>query len=464
MNIIKNITLSLLITLPALGFSQDDSKYGDTPEQQLLCKEALSVYKSYKKQKNYSEAYDQWEKACAVCPDGVQESLYSDGAVFIKSEIKEAKAAGDDARKAVLIDSLMWVYDVRMELFPSTKRKPNNRCHVLGRKASDQYKYFKSEPEVAYEMFKESIDCLGAASSASTLSGFYVTSFYTMKAINKVDKEAGTARKVKMLTDYLMLMEYANTAIEAYADKERTVKGYVSAKDNIEKTFIAIAKCEEMVPVLQASIEANPDDMELKKKVLSLLVERECTENDLFLPVATAVYAVAPSAEAAYAIGMGYAKQSKLEESFRYMEEAVMSCDSCSDQLTYLLKTGQIASALKRSNTARRYARQVLAIDSNNADAYLLIGDAIAGASNACDDGALGKRSVYWLAHDYYARAKRMDPELATIASKKMSNMEKQFPTIDEVFSLGLQAGSNFTVKESGSCPCSGESTVIRVR
>lgn len=464
MKLIKNLILPILVALPFCGFSQEDSKYGDTPEQQTLCKEALNVYKSYKKQKNYSEAYQQWETACEVCPTTVQESLYADGATFIKAEIKVAKKAGDDARQAVLVDSLMWVYDMRMELFPSTKRKPNNRCHTLGRKASDQYKFFKSQPEVALEMFKESIDCLGSKSSASTLSGYYVTSFYTMKAVNKEDKEKGTEMKANMLTDYLMLMEYADAAIANANGKEKTIKGYQSAKENIQKTFIAIAKCDEMVPVLQASIDANPEDMDLKRKVLSLLVDRECTENDLFLPVATAVYDVEPSAEAAYAIGMGYAKKSDFANSFKYMEEAVISCDSCSNQLTYLLKAGQIASALKRPNTAKRYARQVLAIEANNADAYMLIGDAIAGSSKACDDGAIGKRSVYWVAHDYYSRAKRMDSELATTASKKMSNMEKQFPTIDEIFSLGLNAGANFTVKESGSCPCSGETTVIRVR
>ena len=141
-----------------------------------------------------------------------------------------------------------------------------------------------------------------------------------------------------------------------------------------------------------------------------------------------------------------------------------MNCDSCSEQLTYLLKAGQIASALKRPSTAKRYARQVLAIDNANAEAYMLIGDAIAGSSSACDDGAIGKRAVYWVAHDYYARAKRMDAKLASTAQKKMSNMAKQFPTIDEVFALGLSAGSSFIVKESGSCPCSGETTTIRVR
>ena len=466
MNTTKQIFLFIALVIPMNFLAQNDLKYGDTEEQQILCKEALSVYKSYKKQKNYSEAYDQWEKACAVCPKQVQESLYTDGSTFIKSEIKEAKAAGDLERNDALVDSLMWVYDTRMELFPSTKKKPNNRCYILGRKASDYFKFHKDSVLVAFEMFKESVDCLGASSSASVLSGYYVTSFYSMKKINKIDKEAGADRKIKMLTDYLMLMDYCNKAISIAeaSENSRNLKGYTKAKENIEKTFIAIAKCDEMVEVLQANVDANPEDFDLKKKVLSLLTNRECTENDLFLPVATAVYEQEQSHEAAYAIGMGYAKQSKLSDSFQYMEEAVSRCDSCPEQLSYLLKTGQIASALKRSSTAKRYARQVLAIDPDNADAYMLIGDAVAGASNACNDGALGKRAVYWVAHDYYSRAKRMDPELVEKANSRMSKMSSQFPTIDEVFTLGLQAGTSFTVKQVAGCPCSGETTNIRVR
>ncbi len=464
MKLFNHITLSVMLMLPVLGLAQNDSKYGDTPEQQTLCKEALSVYKSYKKQKNYGEAYQQWKKACDVCPESVQESLYADGATFIKAEIKVAKKAGDDARQAVLIDSLMWAYDKRMELFPSTKKKPNNRCHTLGRKASDQYKFFKSEPEVAYAMFKESLDCIEAKSSASTLSGYYATSFYTMKAINKEDKVKGAEMKTQMLTDYLRLMEYANAAIAAANGKEKTINSYVSAKENIEKIFTTIAKCDEMVPVLQASVDSAPEDMDLKRKVLSLLVNRECTENDLFLPVATAVYEVEPSAEAAYAIGMGYAKQSNFSESFKYIEEAVMNCDTCPEQVTYLLKAGQIASALKRPSTAKRYARQVLAIDNASAEAYMLIGDAIAGSSKACSGNKIGGRIVYLVAHDYYAKANRMNPELAKTAETKMSNMQKQFPTVDDVFAVGINAGDTYSVDDSGSCPCNGESTVVRVR
>ena len=62
-----------------------DEKYGDTPEQQLLCKEGLSVYRSYKKQKNYAEAYTQWRKACEVCPETASEGIYADGTSFINT-------------------------------------------------------------------------------------------------------------------------------------------------------------------------------------------------------------------------------------------------------------------------------------------------------------------------------------------------------------------------------------------
>ena len=71
------------------GYAQDD-KYGTTEEQRINCKEALSVYKSYKKQKNYDEAYIQWRKACAVCPEQASEGIYADGASFVGKNSKKS--------------------------------------------------------------------------------------------------------------------------------------------------------------------------------------------------------------------------------------------------------------------------------------------------------------------------------------------------------------------------------------
>ena len=53
----------LLLALVAAGTAQaqDDSKYGETPEQQAACKENLSLYETYYKQKNYDDAYPFWQ-------------------------------------------------------------------------------------------------------------------------------------------------------------------------------------------------------------------------------------------------------------------------------------------------------------------------------------------------------------------------------------------------------------------
>ena len=382
------LSAGLMLLAPLASQAQNDSKYGETEEQQLLCKEALSVYKSYKKQKNYDEAYIQWRKACEVCPETASEGLYADGTSFIGKELKKVDA--EDPRHAVLVDSLLYLHDKRMELYPSTKRSPNNRCVVLGRKATDFYKYNKDAHQEAYTMFKESLDCLGAEASATTLYQYYTASFYTMKRSLKGDTLAQNNMRAQMLTDYLNLVDYIETGVAraTEAGKERDLKRYEKAKKNVETVFVAIADCDDMVPVLATAVAADSSNMELKQKVLRLLNKKECTDNDLFLPVATSVYSVEPSAPAAFAIGIGFAKSSQLDSSFAYMEDAVERCGDCSDKLTYLLKTGQIASALGRSTTAKSYARKVLDLDAENGDAYMLIGDAIAGSSSACNDGA----------------------------------------------------------------------------
>ena len=78
------------------------------------------------------------------------------------------------------------------------------------------------------------------------------------------------------------------------AGKDRDFKRYEKAKGNIETVFVAIADCADMVPVLDAAVAADPDNMDLKLKVLRLFNKKECTDNDLFLPVATAFTASSP--------------------------------------------------------------------------------------------------------------------------------------------------------------------------
>ena len=110
---------AVMVSIP--GYAQED-KYGTTEEQRINCKEALSVYKSYKKQKNYDEAYIQWRKACAVCPEQASEGIYADGASFVGKELKKIDA--DDPRHGVLVDSLMFLARQAHGVVPKHQAQP----------------------------------------------------------------------------------------------------------------------------------------------------------------------------------------------------------------------------------------------------------------------------------------------------------------------------------------------------
>lgn len=460
MKISTSFLLALLVSFASSGMAQD--RYGDTEEQQILCKEAISVYVSYKKQKNYDEALIQWKKACNICPPDAREGMYSDGVTFLKNELKQTE---DPERTTQLQDSILMLYDQRMALFPSTSKRPKNSCIVLAYKANDFYRMFGRDSVLtANAWFKESVDCLGAESSPATLSTYYVTSFYAMKAL---EGEEAKLKLGEMLTEYLVLSDYIEQGIVAStaAGELDVVEDYTKSKGNLDEVFIAIAQCEDMVPVLNQKIEANPDDLELKEKVLRLLNQKDCTDNELYLPIAMAVHAKQPSHPSAYAIGTNLTKSEQFSEALEYMENAVELCGDCGDIETYLLKAGKIASFLGRTSSARQYAQQVLSINGESAEAYMLIGDAIAGAAKSCDDGALGMRLAYLRACDYYSIAvSKGDEEIAATAKRKLNANAKQFPSVDEIFTVGKGVGDDITIPAIGGCPCAGETTEIRVR
>ncbi|MGA1373342.1 MAG: tetratricopeptide repeat protein [Flavobacteriales bacterium] len=457
----------LLILLTGLGLPglAQDTKYGSTEAQQTACKEALSVYRSFRDQNNHADAFVNWKKACAVCPEKVEESIYVDGVKFFKTELAAAETAKDAALVAALQDSILALYDKRIALYPSTKSKPKNGCSVLERKVSDYMKFRSDDMAGANAMLRETIVCLESESSASTLNNFYQTSFKLLKSLQGDERRA---KMEEMLTDYLWIMEFANAGLARATSEadEKAMDIYTKAMANIDEVFITLASCDEMVPVLERKLAASPDDFELKKKVLGLLTKKECTGNSLYLPIAEAVHAKEPAAASAYSLGMAYAKKEDLTKAFTYFEEAAELCTSCPEREAYLMKAGLVASVLKRASTARAYAAKVLEINPKSADAYMLIGDAISGSASNCNDGIIGTRAAFWVAADYYNKARNLtsDGDLAEKITAKIATCARQYPSMDEIFTIGISAGSSFTMPSIGGCPCSGETTTVRVR
>ena len=459
----KTITLIAVLLLGVVAVvAQDMSKYGETEEEQQKCLEALQLYRIPRDAGEDHMAYVAWQTAMADCPCTASERMFSDGTKFLKNEIKVAAKAEDKDRANLLSDSLFVVYDMRADCYPDSKKYPDgkNACNIKGRKVLDMMKLKRIEDADAMQQLKEINECMGAQTNPSFASEYYVLLYAAYDAAKEAgDAEKEAEYKERLILEYITLSGFLNEA-KGNTEKEKEIGRIDKALGNLDEIFVFVASCEDMVPVLKKKIDENPDDMELKEKALGLMNLKDCAETDLdfYLEVAEAVCQTNKTAECTFSIGIGYLKKSDLNTAYEYLEEAATLGEGTENEERYYLRAGQVAANLGKCSTAMSYANKILAKNANSGEAYLLKGDAAACSVNSCDDGRLGRYCAYWVAVDYYGRAKSIDSSVADKANKKIANASKGYPSIEDVFSTGKKEGDSF------DCGCLGTSTKIRVR
>ena len=216
----------------------------------------------------------------------------------------------------------------------------------------------------ARPFFEESIACLEERSSAATLNGYYsLLATVLNKAGTPEDKQAAIG---DLLNEYLRLSDFieAGRQIELAAGDSAGAAGNATTQKNLDEVFVQVANCDDMVPVLEGKLAAAPDDIETQKKALRLLNEKGCTDNDIFLPVAEAVYAVEKNADAAYSIGIQLAKKGGptcCPSLLRRGGGALWRLSQVGPR--NLMKAGQVAKNAGQVSKCIRHARQAAKAD-----------------------------------------------------------------------------------------------------
>ena len=88
--------------------------------------------------------------------------------------------------------------------------------------------------------------------------------------------------------------------------------------------------------------------------------------------------------------------------------------------------------------------------------AYLILGGLWASAS--CS-GDVEKYARYWVATDYYNKAKAADATLSDDANASINNVARYYPPASEIFMYDLGPGQSYTV----SCGGMTATTTVRV-
>lgn len=404
----------------------DQPRYGN---DSVKCVTNWSLYAEYYKQRNYPMSIDPWRWMFFNCPLATQ-NLYIHGATLVKFLYQNET---DPIRREAYVDTLMMVYDQRIQYF-------NREGYVLGRKVADLYVFRPNEAQAHYDISERSIELERNASQADVL-------LINFQATIRL-AEAGLLDPEKIVINYDRAMDYVD--FNLLNNPEDSVY-FNPARDNIEALFEPYASCENLVKIYTPRFEANPEDPELLDKITFMLNRSGCTSEELFYKATRNFHRLRPTAQSAFLMGRLESNMENYPEALGYYEEAI---DLAGDQVepdkftTYMLMADLLYRNLNRPSQARSYALKAAEADPNNGRPYLLIGEMYASSARSCGTDEVSTGAVYWVAVDMFIKARNVgeDPEVKERANQLIATFSQYFPNNEILFFHGLDGGKSYRV------------------
>ena len=305
----KVLFLGAILCLSSMAFAQNAE-----------CDADISVYREAFKQWDGKAStanpvmISAWRKVFINCPSYKERTL-TDGTKIVNNAL--IRGTKDEALKEKYIDTLVMVYETRIQYFPQTKAG-NQVGNIKGRMGLDLMG-FPSRMEQAYYALKDAIDIDGNNANYAFIDGYFSTTINMVKA-GKLDESV-------ILDEYSRLMDIVEFNIKKYTDEnnEKQLNSYTATKGNLEGGVQPYANCEDLVRIFQKKFDADPDNVELLNKIASVLAARNCDKTDLYLAVAIKLHKLNPSPESAYFIGKRYLVDQEYSKATSYLIEATKS-------------------------------------------------------------------------------------------------------------------------------------------
>lgn len=435
------ILLTVLMLLAYLAnpvFCQEN--YGSDPE---TCKTNLSIYTEYVNQKNYHDALPAWRWCFNNCP-GATRNIYIHGNAIIEYYIAQTQ---DPAKKEAYIDTLMMIYDRRIEYF-------GQREIQLGRKAVALLKYRPNSLEEAKKMLDETFNLAGNNTEYFVLGVYFNTAVALLNS--------GKIEKTEVVDLYSKVSEAL--AYQLANETKESLKPKIQEVINtVEELFVnsPAADCATIIALFDPKFAKSPTDIELAKKIIALLDRGrsdECKLSDLYLKAAELLFNNEKSATSALSLAQSYFKRGENSKAENFYLEAIsLETDNIRKaDMNYELALLYFAN-LKNYPKSRQYARNAIALNPNYGKAYLLIGRCYAAGSGGCGENAFEQKAVNWVIVDQFIKAKNVDPSVADDANELIGRYSSRFPTQEEGFWYNITEGQSYTV----GCWI-GETTTVR--
>ena len=468
----KIIAIVVMVLCGGFVFAQSPCsfKYGANEADSIKCLEQITIFRTFYNDKNYKDAYESWQYVIQHSPCAY-DGIYTNAQTLFQNLIKDEK---DSARRELLIDSLLYTFDVRSTYFPD-KFTPGSG---LGFKAYNTIRYRKDQYEKAFDWFVQSVEM----EKENTQPAIWDAYFQLAENLTKAKKDTSIVIEAyERATDYIDLSilnatksyEASTDALDSLQAKfdnaeidrlvlDKQAKKYITDTTrqsklivNYRKTLAKInnavtpyASCEVMEQLYTKKFEDIKGDLTAVSKMVNTMFKGDCTDSPVFLEGLSILHKASPSRNTAYMMGNLTLKKyatNKSDEDFNatvsYFKEAVKLSETHEQKAdaNYMLA---LAYQLKGANSeARAAAYEALKSRPNMGKAYILIGDLY---SRGCSGDNEVPGAYAWAAADKYAKAAAVDPSCANDANNHRAKL--RYPSKDELFKRGLKNGDTVHV------------------
>lgn len=427
-----------------------------------------SLYREFFKQKAYDDALPYWRYVIENAP-AARKTPYLDGeemyTALLDAEyttvcengtelegwkrtseckehdgFKEYKIA-DEAKADAYLDTIDQLYAKRIEHF-------GEEGYIYALRSTLLQNYKPEMEDSIYKLRAKSIEI-------DAEDAMYHIVYYQYKdLVNKFkDKEVDADQFTDMYDELYGIMEHnaenhEDEKIAGYYQKygekmEEWRERYEEAMDT--KRANAATDCPTVKEVWGGKYRENPNDMKMVKTVYSKLKRSRCTSDPLFMELMLKMYELEPKGSMARYIAVQYQKKKDYNTAMTWYKKSLETETDVTKNASTYLKLAKMEQINGNYSQARNYAREAAQMRAGWGDPYILIGNLYASSRNISD--GLGGRSVFWAAVDMYAKAKEIDPAVASDAQQKINRYASAFPTKEDVFlKLQKSPGSSFVV------------------
>ncbi len=414
---------------------EEDPRYGATPQERTENFKKLDLLRNEYNNKNYAEAAVYLKELLNTAP-AANSNLYIWGAAIYRDKAARAKSV---AEKQVCVDSVMLIYDRRVEYFDDSPTR--GTAYILQLKAREYLALNPPDREGVRKLYKDAVDAPGATPEAAVE--------YFRQLVN--DFNGNDVEAEYLIDEYERLMP-----IMADASEED--------RNNFETMFASsgAASCENIEALYSKQLAADPCNVDILVKAYDLMSMAGC-ESDFYVSVAERYYALESSSGVAIRLASVFENRKEYGKALKYLNEMVDDETDPAAKANLYVRISASELGAKRISAAAQAARQAIALNPDNGFARLLLAESYIAGSGECS--GFHASSVFWLAYDELARARRSfagEPAQLSAVDSRMANCRANFPTFEEGFMYveGYQDGKSYTV----NCGWISGTTTIRSR